>query len=161
MVTQNHPRLRSVLRHYTPFFERQGYGEFSSRLKELAAADDALFEAYLTAGDAVLRDKNITTHRTYFRYNDHRFEGAAWDGTAWPASLTGVEVPENQGCFYWALWDEVTRAIKEGRLSDIAEMNIRPEVFRLQGRVLVLLPDASALAWASSEDALSPSMFEH
>lgn len=160
MTTQNHPQLRAVLCHYAPFFERQGYTEFGARLRQLSAADDEGFAHYLSKGDPILGDKNIRTHRTFFRYNDHRFEGTAWDGTAWPTALTGVEIPENKGCFYWALWDEVTRALKEGRLKDIAEMEVPSQVFRFKGRVLVLLQDASALIWAPTEAELSPSMFE-
>ena len=161
MSTQNHPRLRGVLCHYAPFFERQGYSEFGERLRTLSAAGDEAFSRYLREGDALLRDKNIRTHRTSFRYNDHKFEGTAWDGVAWPTALTGMEAPDNKGCFYWALWDEVTRALKEGRLSDIADMKVEPEVFRHKGRLLVLLQDASALVWAPTAEELSPSMFEN
>lgn len=161
MTTQNHPQLRAVLCHYAPFFERQGYIEFSERLRQLSSADDERFAQYLSVGDPILGDKNIRTHRTFFRYNEQRFEGTAWDGTAWPTALTGVEIPENKGCFYWALWDEVTWALKEGRLEDIAKMEVSSQTFRFKGRVLVLLQDASALVWAPTEAELSPSMFEH
>lgn len=160
MITQNHPRLRGVLCHYAPFFDRQGYTEFGARLRQLSSADDERFAPYLNAGDPLLRDKNIRTHRTFFRYNDQRFEGTAWNDTAWPSALTGVDIPRNKGCFYWALWDEVIRALKEGRLGDIADMEVRPEVFRFKDRVLVLMQDASALAWVPTEADVSPSMFE-
>lgn len=160
MNVQKYSQLRSVLCHYAPFFERQNYGEFAARLRELSTIDDAIFAQYLDRGDPVLGDQNIRTHRTFFRYAYHRFEGTAWEGTEWPTALTGVEIPGNKGCFYWALWDEVTRALKEGRLKDIAEMKIPFQTFRHEGRVLVLLQDATALVWAPTEADLSPSMFE-
>lgn len=161
MTTQKYSQMRAVLCHYAPFFERQGYAEFGERLRELSSADNEKFALYLKKGDPILCDKNIKTYRTFFRYNNHRFEGTAWEDTAWPMSLTGVEIPKDKGCFYWALWDEVIRALKEGRLADIAEMEVKPEMFRFKDRVLILLQDASALAWAPSQADLSPSMFEN
>ncbi len=161
MNPQKYLQLRSILCHYAPFFERQNYDDFSARLRELSTIDDTSFAQYLDKGDPVLGDKNIRTHRTFFRYASHRFEGTAWEGTEWPTALTGVEIPDSKGCFYWALWDEVTRALKEGRLKDIAEMKVPFQTFRHEGRVLVLLQDATALVWAPTEADLSPSMFEN
>jgi hypothetical protein len=161
MNTREYPQLRSILCHYAPFFERQNYSEFAARLRELSDAEDASFARYLNEGDIVLGDKNIQTHRTFFRYAGHRFEGTAWAGTAWPTALTGVEIPDNKGCFYWALWEEVTRALREGRLRDIAEMRVPFQTVRHHGRVLVLLQDGMALVWAPTEADLSPSMFEN
>ncbi len=161
MQTLKQTQLRAILRHYAPFFERQGYTEFGTRLRELSCADEDRFTWYLRNGDPLLQDKNIRTHRTFFRFNNQRFEGTAWDNTAWPASLTGLNILQEKGYFYWGLWDEVIKALKKGNLRDIAEMQVKPDVIRLKDRVLIILEDATALGWAPSETELSPSMFEN
>jgi hypothetical protein len=162
MSDRAHDPLRSLLLHYIPFFEHQGghpsCATFARRLRQLAEADEAEFEAYLKNGDRVLRQQR--PYRTGFRFGGHDFKGSTWIGAAWPDSITGVVSEPGQGAFYWALWTKVIDALKEGRLQDLAEMEIRTGMQRLGSKVFVLLDDGIALAWAPSAAELSPGMFD-
>ncbi len=162
-------RLRNIVRHYIPFFERQqGLNDnnftrrFAARLRELAEADESTFQNYLHNGDAALRydKRGEKPWRTYVRYDGQQFYGTALNGYAWPIEIAGRKPVPGQGAYYFALWEPVIEALRDGRIHDLLEMDVTPGTTQHNGRVFVLLEDGIALAWAPSEDQLKPGMFD-
>lgn len=142
---ESHARLRALLRHYAPFFRMQGFGEFATRILEIASLAEQEFTEYLQHGDARLR--RGVFKRTGFSFRNAEFEGTAYEGIAWPRHLTNFDGSE-AGCFYWGLWTNVIEAIREGELESVAEMVVTEEVVRVGNTVYITLADGTALAWA-------------
>lgn len=146
--------LRALLLHYVPFFARQNFDDFADRLRALAALPDADFDAYLNQGDPVLRAARV--RRTAFRFEGEEFVGTAWSGVAWPKGLIELQtdVDLSSGCFYWGIWTRVLDALREGQLQDIADMETSVGTYTEGQLIYVLLDDATALAWAPTQEAL-------
>jgi hypothetical protein len=150
-----HREYRSLLLHYVHFFSRQNFDDFACRLTTLAQASDEDFEGYLQNGDDDLRRARVK--RTAFHLENEEFVGTAWGGVAWPAGLgggAGLDVDFSAGCFYWGIWTKVLSALREGQLQDIVNMDAREETYVDRLRVYIVLDDATALAWAPTEEEL-------
>jgi hypothetical protein len=160
MDPRAHPELRSLLRHYAPFFAHQNFNAFAKRLLKIAEAPDKDFNNYLRRGDPQLLDPSVWFKRTSFRWEGMRFQGTAWDGIAWPRHLTGVGIEAGTGAFYWGLWDHVIEALRHGELASVTDMQLVPQVIREGRLIFILLDDATALAWAPTSQELTPSMFD-
>lgn len=138
---------RALLRHYAPLFGQQGgvVATFGDRLAELARIRDDDLRVYLEGGDDVLRQS--AAGRTSFRIGREEFHGSAWEGSTFPRHLTRLEV-DVEGVFIEGIWSRVVGALREGRLGDIARMEVKEWSFQEEGRVYVVVDDARAYAWA-------------
>ncbi|MGO9339502.1 MAG: hypothetical protein ACLPY1_18540 [Terracidiphilus sp.] len=150
-------RFRILLRHYAPFFYYQGgvVRQFGERMRDLSYSDETTFRHYLTNGDPLLSLPTTKAGRVSFTWNETRYVGTIWEGVHWPKWLVGMEEPSEGGAFFWGLRRDVIKDIRSGNLERLADLNERPETFRLERRIVVVLPDGIALIWAPSKEELA------
>ncbi len=95
-------------------------------------------------GDGELR--RLPSHRTQFLTGGTTFLGSAWEGAFFPPHLTGV-VP-SEGVFIEGIWSVVVDALRDGRVGDVAEIEVMERCSRDGEFVYVVVDDARAYAWA-------------
>lgn len=149
-----HQQYRSLLEHYAFFFLGQGFTDFGDRLRTLASVSDTEFDLFLANGDDLLRKARVK--RVSFRVESYTFSGTAFQGVAWPRHIAPPtpDVDFSSGCFYFGIWTKAVDALCEGQLEDLADMTTAEEIYVDGAKVYIILDDATALAWAPTNEQL-------
>lgn len=159
----SHSRLRALLRHYAPFYTKQGYNAFGGRLIDLSESETSIFENYLSAGDDGLRSLSgiRNSWRTSFLLDNYKFIGTSWEASAVPAPtlFNESEAPYESGVLYWAIWEPIHNALVSGDLESIATAELSNYVLpadRENGKfgTYIGLEDGTAIAWARKLEEL-------